>query len=154
MFPWIFLLFCIGIALLVAELFLPGFGIFGILGIFSFGVAVILTAVSYGIPYMCMAIAIIIIIAFIAFYFIKKNKIYNKVVLTETLTGKDFDEESIKPLLGKRGVCITPLKPFGKVDFDGEIVEAFSNGGYIPEGKQVEVITVSGKNVIVREIKN
>lgn len=154
MFPWIVLLFIIGTILLIAEFFLPGFGIFGIMGICAFAVAVLITANTYGIIHMCIAILIVILICIIAMYILKKNKICNKIILTETINGKDFDEESIKPLMGKKGICVTPLKPYGKADFDGVITEVFSNGGYIQQGKAVEVISVSGKNVIVREVKN
>ena len=153
MFPWIILLFIIGVLLLAVEFFLPGFGIFGILGIVSFCVAVLMTAIEYGVFHMCIAIGIIIFIVCILLYIAKKNKMYNKVILTETIDGKDFDEDSLKPFMNKEGIAITPLKPYGKVDFDGEIIEVFANAGYISKGAKVLVINISGKNVVVKEIK-
>ena len=102
---------------------------------------------------MCIAIVIIIAIVCILLYIAKKNKMYNKVILTETIDGKDFDEDSLKPFMNKEGIAITPLKPYGKVDFDGEIIEVFANAGYISKGAKVLVINIRGKNVVVKEIK-
>lgn len=145
-------LFLLGFALLAIELFVPGFGVPGILGLCSIMIASLIVAETYG-PLAVVAILIIIIIlCFIIFKIIKKNKVYTRLVLEDQLDAQDFDENSICHLMGREGVTIVPLKPYGKVDFDGFIVDVFSNGEYISKGKLVRVICINGKNVTVKAI--
>ena len=53
-------------------------------------------------------------------------------------------------LRGREGVTITPLRPAGAVEIDGERVDVVSEGGYIDAGVTVTVAHVEGVRVVVR----
>jgi len=58
----------------------------------------------------------------------------------ERLTGHTNPD----PLMGKTGTVYSVLKPAGKVRIEGEIYEAFTDGGYLEKGT---AITVVGKGM-------
>ena len=54
-------------------------------------------------------------------------------------------------LVGKQGTSMTVLRPSGKAQIGEEYVDVVSEGPFIPVGRSIEVIAVSGNRVIVRE---
>jgi membrane-bound ClpP family serine protease len=55
--------------------------------------------------------------------------------------------------VGKKGICTTPLNPKGSVRIDAQVLNAMSEGIFIPEGQQVRVIRAGAKFVIVEKIE-
>jgi membrane-bound serine protease (ClpP class) len=55
-------------------------------------------------------------------------------------------------LLGAAGVTTTVLRPAGKARIQGRLYDVVSEGGYVGEGRDIEVVTVSGNHVVVREV--
>lgn len=151
MLPWIIIIGIIGLVLVFAEILMPGFGIFGILG----GAAVVVTAVlayfSYGVQGFLLAL-VLLVAAFVAMIlFAKKTGMYNKVVLKDKLETKDFDESVLTGLMGMEGITQTTLRPFGVAEFNGRNVDVCSSGDFIDRGKKVRVTQISGKTVTVVE---
>ena len=140
MLPWIILLCIVGLALVFAEMLIPGFGVFGILGsVCLLGTAFLITVVL-----LVIAFALMIVLA-------KKSGFYNKVVLRDKQEAQDFDESTLQGLLGAEGVTQTTLRPFGVADFQGKMVDVCSNGDLIDRGKRVRVTHIQGKTVTVAE---
>lgn len=149
------ILILIGIALLGVEIFIPGFGIFGILGIIATLLAAIVTAlyIPYGIFIVLISGAALILAFAILSKFFKNRQLYSRLVLTDTLSMDPNEFDSMDYFLGKEGITVTPLKPYGSVDFNGVKAEVFSAGPYIPKGRHVKVIQVNKNKIIVEEIK-
>lgn len=152
MIKWAGVLIFLGVILLLAELFMPGFGVFGVFGILAFCIGSLILAYNYGTIALIIALIVLVIIILIFFYFFRKKRIFNKVVLKDCLNSKSFDDEYLKGLIGKVGITVTTLRPNGKVDFGGKIEEVFSEGNFISNGVKVKVIDIQGKNVIVKQI--
>ena len=53
--------------------------------------------------------------------------------------------------LGRLGRASTDLRPSGKVEIEGEVVDATSDGTWIPRGEAVEVIETSENRLVVRK---
>ncbi len=151
MVPLIIVLLIFGIILLCIEIIMPGFGVPGITGgAMLLASAVLSTWFMQGfylwLIWIIFAAAIIIMIILI-----KRKRVLNRLVLKESLNEKNFNPETIYHLMGKIGVTQSPLKPYGVVDFGGELREAFSEMGYIEKGKHVVCVSIQGRNIIVRE---
>jgi membrane-bound serine protease (ClpP class) len=58
--------------------------------------------------------------------------------------------ESFRAWLGRTGVAISPLRPAGTADIDGERVDVVSDGGFIEAGASIEVARVDGYRIVVR----
>lgn len=149
--------FALGIALLIIEMHLPGFGIFGILGFISLVACIFVTADTFAqglIMTAAMFVIVIIILAVFAFL-ASKGHLLKAVALKEaTSTELGFSgTEDMKYLIGKAGVAVTNLRPVGDADFDGVKLDVVSRGEYIQKGTAVEVIEVEGNRIVVREKK-
>ena len=52
---------------------------------------------------------------------------------------------------GLQGVSITMLRPSGKAKLDDHIVDVISDGPFIAPDSAIEVVSVSGNRIIVRQ---
>lgn len=151
MLPWIILLCIVGLALVFAEMLIPGFGVFGILGSVCLLGTAFLVAKVYGITAFLIAVVLLVIAFALMIVLAKKSGFYNKVVLRDKQEAQDFDESTLQGLLGAEGVTQTTLRPFGVADFQGKMVDVCSNGDFIDRGKRVRVTQIQGKTVTVAE---
>ena len=151
------ILFIIGIVLIVLEFFLAG-GIAGALG----AVAVVVSIILAGGNPMYMAFSVLIAIAvavsgmvIIMKFFGRKLHLLNKMILmdsTDTESGYVSNVNRVE-LLGKRAIAITPLRPSGTIDMEGERIDVVSQGSYIDKGKHVIIVKVEGSRIVVREFE-
>lgn len=151
MLPWIILLCIVGLALVFAEMLIPGFGVFGILGSVCLLGTTFLVAKVYGITAFLITVVLLVIAFALMIVLAKKSGFYNKVVLRDKQEAQDFDESTLQGLLGAEGVTQTTLRPFGVADFQGKMVDVCSNGDFIDRGKRVRVTQIQGKTVTVAE---
>ncbi|MEG0260768.1 MAG: nodulation protein NfeD [Lysinibacillus sp.] len=149
------LLFIVGLALLVAEFFIPG-GIIGIIG----GILIIISLFMAGNSVVGMAISIFIalIVALIGMvimmkFFGKRLMVFNNLVLKDATTTEKGYVSNVNrtELLGQVGKTITPLRPAGTAQFANERVDVVTEGGYIDAAKHVVVIKAEGSRIVVRE---
>lgn len=157
----------VGIVLVLLELFvIPGFGVPGVLGILLILGGLIGTFVpegayfdgspqrEAGLTYGAVTTLLSFITAGVLMYFAAKHfgslPVLNKLVLKDTTP----DDESSEPMLGAMdtgageltvgmvGRAVTPLRPSGRVEIDGRIVDVVAEAGLIPAGAQVRVTSV------------
>ncbi len=150
MFPWIVVLAILGLVMLFAEILMPGFGLFGILGTISLFGSLILTYRLYGMVTFLIMLAAMVAIFFAMVYVAKKSGLYNKVILKDRQEAKDFDESVLQGLLGQVGITQSTLRPFGVAEFDGKMIDVCSQGDFIDRGEKVQVVQITGKTVTVK----
>ncbi|WP_317854044.1 NfeD family protein [Chakrabartyella piscis] len=152
MFPWIVILSLLGILLMFAELLMPGFGLFGIVGITLLVGSTMLVAKLYGtIAFLVMFVALIIVFVILVIV-ARKSRFYHKVVLEDKQDTQDFDETRLVGLIGKKGITCTTLRPYGTAEFDGMQVDVTSFGDFVDRGQTVEVVQITGKSVTVKVV--
>ncbi len=152
--------FVVGIALLVVEAFVPGFGLPGISGVVMEIVAIVLTWVNHG-PVAALGLTIIVL-ALIAIAIsvslrsATKGKLSrSKLVLQhqESNEAGYRSQEDMKVFLGKEGKTTTVLRPTGMAEFDGVKLNVVSEGEFVPAGTRVRIALVEGSRIVVRVIK-
>lgn len=151
-----FILFLFGILLLLSEVFIPGFGLIGILGGVMLGFGYFTNQADLWGSIMDLSLALIVAVI-TAYVLLKRGYRFlpgKKLVLGSALdresgysTGKDYQE-----YLSRKGTAITTLRPAGKIKVDGRILDVVSDGRVIPEGAEVEVVHVEGIKITVREL--
>jgi membrane-bound serine protease (ClpP class) len=52
--------------------------------------------------------------------------------------------------LGREGIALSPLRPAGVVDIEGERVDVVSDGEFVAAGERVRVTRVDGNRIVVR----
>jgi membrane-bound serine protease (ClpP class) len=169
---WEILIFIIGLILLIVEIFvIPGFGVFGIVGI-SLMVLSLILAMIFNIKFnfeLTSSSEIlktsVIVVTSLVFGFILSIWLGKKLIVTETRYGTialktELNKsdgymaqgEGLFHLVGKKGIATTILRPSGKVEIDGENIDAVAAYGIIEKGMTVEVLRFENSQIVVRAI--
>ncbi|MBR4724260.1 MAG: serine protease [Lachnospiraceae bacterium] len=144
----------IGIILIGIEFYMPGFGFPGIFGIIFTAAGIYLTGrdtaerVTVGV----IAIVIIAVMLVISIILFNSKKVKSPIKLDTDLSGKDLfiEGKDMEYLIGKKGVAITDLKPLGKGEFDGVVLDITARE-YISKGASLEIREIKNNKIIVRE---
>jgi len=151
-------LFAVGMIFLMIELFAPGFGIFGGLGLVALVLCIVFQAksVAEGLLLFLILGAIVVILALIAARSLKRGWLYRSSLVLKDAEEKDAGyvaREDYSRLTGKNGVSLTPLRPAGTAQIDGEKADVVTEGEFIPKGARIEVIKTVGGRVIVKQVE-
>jgi membrane-bound ClpP family serine protease len=149
------LLVFVGLLLIVAEVYLvPGFNVVGIIGFL-----LIVFAVGYSFMEGGFAGGFLLLIGSVvagggAFYLLWQSGAWDRFVLASTLrSDEEFaerDSDARARYLGKTGAAVTPLRPTGIAEIDGERIEVVTEGEFIAAGSQVRVVAMDRRRYFVR----
>ena len=145
----------LGLACMIYEMFTPGMGVPGLLGIIFLTAAVVLRADSLltaGITILLILIPLIIAAIIIFRSFSKGALSRSPLVLKDQIQGDStgLGVEDMQKLVGREGVSLTPLRPSGNGDFDGEKLDVVSDGAFIPQGARIRIVRVEGLRILVK----
>lgn len=147
------LLIC-GAMLLIAEFFVPGFGFFGISGIILVVISAVLTImfVPFGTFIVLAEMAILLLMGYLAVEYFRRHGKDSRIILNETLKEDTNNAETLRSCIGREGITLTPLKPFGNINIDGNYIEACSDGEFIGANEKVLVVREYENKLYVRKI--
>ncbi len=151
------ILFLVGMIFIAVEVFvIPGFGVTGILGIAAMIAGIFLASPSaqYAIISLLIAIIASIILIVISVKNRKTRKIWRKIILSqkqENSEGYSSQDLEQNRLLNAYGKAITPLRPAGTALINGNRVDVVTEGQFVVEGASIQVVSVSGGRVVVKE---
>ena len=152
-FVWLILLI-IGFALVVVEMYIPGFGFPGITGTICLIAGVALYAKTDIVAWLVMTVIIVSLLCVALSISIRsaaKGRLAkSKLVLNEVATSGVGDND-LSYYVGKTGCATTVLRPAGIGEFEGVKLNVLSDGEFIPEGAQVTVTRVEGNRIFVRK---
>lgn len=145
-----------GFVLLAVELVVPGFGVFGILGLASLtlGSFFVLGGGMEAFLILLAIYAVIVAVILLCYFYFPSKSRWNPFVLwDEQKNAAGYTGSSdLSAMLHKRGIALTPLRPAGTVELDGERMDVSSLGDYIDKGESVEVIRVEGSKLLVKKV--
>jgi len=148
------ILFMSGILLLLIELYVPGFGFWGISGMSCMLASFFLT-LGGNMPAIHL-LSISLVIAIIAFLgivkFLPSSTLWSKVMLIENTPAGLSSGLDYSLYLGKEGVVICLLRPAGVIEIDGVHIDVVSEGQYIEPGVIVKVVSVNGSRIVVQRV--
>lgn len=146
--PMEYYILTVGIILLLIELLIPGFGIFGIAGtlclswsgyyLLGGGVTAILAIIGF---YVLLSVGI----AFLSrntFAFWDKNT-----------NGQGYGGSDLSALVGQEGVALTTLRPAGTVLVKDKRLDVSSLGDYIPKDVAVRIVKTEGSKIFVDTVR-
>ena len=150
------LLYGAAILVLVAEIFIPSHGVLSVAGVGFLVAAVVKTFHYYGdaVGYMAAVASPVFLLAFaIVSIKIWPHTRIGRIIapLNPQYTEKDLgtDNEDIKPLLGRFGRALSPLRPVGTCEFDGRRFQCICESGMIDAGATVQAVGLKGRNLQV-----
>ncbi len=155
----IIICFVVGIALLIIEAFLPGFGAAGITGVILECITLVLTWFEHGptatLAMLLVVLAILAIAISMSLRSATKGKLSRSKLIhheTESLEAGYRATEDLNVFLGREGTATTVLRPTGIADFDGVRLNVSSEGDFIPNGTKVRIMKVEGSKILVRAL--
>lgn len=153
------ILLCGGMVFLVVEMFVPGFGFFGITGSIAMIAGVVVRIVD-GLDVTQSLILVLLILGFfiVAGMFITfsaQHGFLGKTGLFETKStlDKDYDkvEKELRKLVGKSGKTVGVLNLGGKAKINGKIYDVISVNSFVESGAHIKVIAIKDHHIMVRK---
>ena len=143
----------LGAALMIVEVFLPGFGLPGISGIVLIGAGIILTAMHFGasvaVAVLLVVVAVLAVLISFALRHASRGGMKNsKLFLSEK--EELHDKKDMQVFVGKKGKTLSVLRPAGIGEFDGVRLNVVTEGGFIERDKPIEIVSVDGSRIVVR----
>ncbi len=155
------ILYAFGLFFACIEIFTPGFGLFGIIGIASCVGGIVLRVIAGGtaleiILTMVGIIAVLVIVFAITAKSARSGKLSKSpLILSQNAVSSGITEgtQDFTGLIGKVGKTTTFLRPIGKAEIeDGNYDVIAADGEIIECGEQIKVISVEGQKIIVKKI--
>ena len=153
------LLLSVGLVMLVVEMFVPGFGFFGVTGILSL-IAGVIVRICGGLNLTQSLTLILLVIGAMTFIvmimiwgaqygFLGRSGLFER----GTTLSKDYNkvDRSIRKLVGKSGKAISNLDLGGQAKIRGTIYDVVSISSYIEKGSNVKVVEIRDNTIMVRK---
>ena len=153
------LLLVVGLVMMFIEIFVSGFGFFGITGIISL-IAGVIVRICFGLNLSQSLTLILLVIGFLALSIMlmiwgAQYGILGKTGLFERRTTLPTDynkvDRSIRRLVGKNGKTISKLDLGGKAKIRGKIYDVVSIASYIDANSRIKVVEVKDGTIMVRK---
>ena len=91
----------------------------------------------------------------LAFRYFKVSRTGQRIVLRERLTSEQgyTAPADLQRWVGRTGRALTPLRPGGVIEVDGERLDASTEGEYLEPGTPVRVVRAEGLRIVVRRLE-
>lgn len=173
---WEILIFLAGLILLMLEFFVvPGFGVTGVSGIVLIIVSLVLTLVfnvgfkfnfnpEFNASAYVSKMTILVLVSSLAGFFVSlwlgkklimaETRFGSLALRTELESDKGFTSQDMRNehYVGKEGVAQTILRPSGKINIDGEVLDATIEHGFANPGDKVRVTRFENAQLFVRKV--
>lgn len=146
----------IGIGLLVLEIFIPSHGALTISGL-----ACLVGGVWFAFRggdlagYVSVLVAVVLVpsLAIVAVKVWHRTPLGRKISppnpkLTQEDAGVRIDQ--LRPLIGSVGRSLTPLRPVGTCEFNGQRIECMAEMGIIEASRPVRAVRIEGRALVVQ----
>jgi membrane-bound serine protease (ClpP class) len=159
------ILLVVGAILLGIEVFLiPGFGVFGVLGIGAIGASIYLSLVgqlatftdyTHAAAILSTSIIVVAVVGWALLRHLPASRRFLKsgIFLGES-TNRDtgYLSSAVRPeLIGAMGMAVTDLHPAGVGRFGEERLDVVAEEGWIEAGTAIEVVRAEGYRHVVRQ---
>jgi membrane-bound ClpP family serine protease len=149
----VIILLILAIIFILVELFLiPGISLAGIAGFGFLGGAIYYaySQISNVAGHLTLMSGIILLI--IAVWIFVKSKALEKMSLKTEIVGKNDPLKGVTIKVGDKGITSSRLAPMGKVKINGHIVEAKTNGDFLDQDVEIQVLDVMNTNILVEKV--
>lgn len=153
------LLLVVGLSLIVLEIFVPDFGLLGILGFLALVLGLYYTTGDLVKTLTDLIIAVALASIFIIFLFKKGYSFANWerfVLTTQIKSDESIERMEVNQQLnvGMIGQAVTPLRPSGKAQFENKqwTYDVLSDDGHIASGKEIIIQEIIGNKIVVRKL--
>ncbi len=154
MWTVIVILILVGLLLMILEIIvIPGSGVVGIVGMASMIAGIWLAYTKQGVEAGHITLGITLAVNVIGLAFALRSKTWKNAMLKTVNSGKvnEIKTEDIK--IGQVGKTISRCAPMGKAEFNNTYYEVSTLSEFIDQGKEIEIIRISGNKIFVKKTK-
>ncbi len=155
----IIIFFLVGVVFMVLEVFTPGFGVPGVLGILCELVAIVITYMTHGgIAALGMTVVVLAVIAIVISLLLKSASSGRLSRSGIILNHEEKPEEGYvsnkdaQVFLGKEGYTKTVLRPTGIAEFEGIRLDVVTEGEFIEANTLVKIEKTEGARIVVQAV--
>lgn len=160
-YVWVFGLLVIGLLVMMLEVFVPSGGLLGFVSIAAIVAAVATAFAEQGVGAGLLVLAVTAVAVpatlAIAFHLFPATPLGKRIMPAPPeaaeLVPAAAERLHARELIGRRGIVISELLPWGQAEIDGERLEAVSQSGPIPAGTAVDVVGTEGRALVVRQAR-
>lgn len=152
-----------GVVLVVLEVFfIPGFGIAGVLGSVALLASLSLSLIGDGVTWdfvlravgrVVFSLLLAVMAALVSLRFLPRLPFGRRLILETALPseqGFSSAPAGDQSWLGKVGKAVSPLRPAGIAEIEGQRVDVVSDGDLVEPGAPIVVTRVDGNRIVVR----
>lgn len=158
---WVVSLLLLGLGVMVLEVFVPSGGILGFVSIAALVAAVATAFLEQGATAGMASLAVVVLavpaVLALAFRWFPETPLGRRVLPPAPEAADVLPDlerrRHVRELVGHTGRAVSELLPWGRVEIDGEAVEAMSEGGPIAVGAAIEAVGVQGAALVVRLVE-
>jgi membrane-bound ClpP family serine protease len=146
-------LIIVGFVFLLLEiLVLPGTNVAGIIGFVLLVVGVWQAYATFGGKAGTITLIATVIVSAILLYYSLQARTWRRVSLKSEISSKVnvVDNKKVKP--GDTGKTISRLAPMGKAYVNGVYVEVSSDGEFIDQNTEIEIIKIDHNKIVVKPL--
>ncbi|OGR25407.1 MAG: serine protease [Desulfobacterales bacterium RIFOXYA12_FULL_46_15] len=146
----------IGILVVIAEIFIPSFGLLAAvaLALFSYSLYLVFTTISATAGMVFTGLDLIIVPVLIVFgmKILAKSSLSLKRELSKQ-DGVVSQRMEYEAYMHMKGTAVTDLRPSGMAEINSQRVDVVTDGEYIDAETPIVVTGVTGNRIIVEKIK-
>lgn len=148
--------FLFGFLLILTEVFIPGFGVFGVVGTICLAIGIFMVEDDLHMAIIEMALVVIgmAIVLPLLVKAINKRRGFRRLGLAQSLTteeGFTSRKKGLEAYIGASGEALTDLRPSGTMVLDDDTrLDVVTRGDYVKRGSPIEVVSVDGTWLVVR----
>jgi membrane-bound ClpP family serine protease len=158
---WVVALLVLGLGVMVLEVFVPSGGILGFVSIAALVAAVATAFLEQGATAGMASLAVVVLavpaVLAMAFRWFPETPLGRRVLPPAPEAADVLPDlerrRHVRDLVGHMGRTVSELLPWGRVEIDGEAVDAVSEGGPIEVGAAIEAVGVQGTALVVRLVE-
>ena len=158
MMSYAVILLVLGVILALLEIFIPSGGILGVLSAGAIiGSVVLAFRESDGTGFVFLALTLVLVPSMIVLglKIFPKTPVGRRVILKPAVEKSQdrgiagVSDENYQHIVGKSGRTITPLRPSGVAEIEGERYSVVAEGEMIDNNVIIEVIRTDGNSIVV-----
>jgi len=158
---WVASLLLLGLGVMVLEVFVPSGGILGFVSIAALVAAVATAFLEQGATAGMATLAVVVLAVpvalALAFRWFPETPLGRRVLPPAPEAADVLPDPErrrhVRELIGHSGRTVSEMLPWGRVEIEGEAVEAVSEGGPIEAGAAVEAVGLQGTALVVRIVE-
>lgn len=154
---WFIVLSLIGIGLLllvIEVIFIPGTSVAGFVGFGILVVGLYLSFTYFGNQAGWSIVGGTSVVSALLFVWIFRSKPWEQFALKSAIKSKVNEGMLDNLKIGEEGIAVSALRPIGKAELGGILVEVTTLGNYVDSGTRVKIVKISSNQILVEPLNS